>query len=430
MTTTPDKLGAARLMLESLGLSPQDLLDAPDGDSGTITLREYAGAALAVLKAKKPGTHGTYHGPLAVLIDGLPDLCRCRCPACTNTAGTCSCTPDEADTDGHAPTCTGSDCAERFPGVGDVAMDRIDLNQLDTGQTWVTLRAAKRTDVYNAARAAAGRTMLERDGRGAGENYVGAVRWLFKRALTEGVVRRNLAADLAKPSRLDSPPRALTVAELDELFAVATTTGRDPELDGLLLWADLETGSRAGGLLNMTVGRLDQESSVNRTFEKKTRNRNDVPITPALTRTLIAHAIDRGPRVPAPADAAPELRRAGLPNLRGNSPLLYRRPEDTFDHDGVFLARTVHPVSAKRLDNLRARLKRHLKWADDRQLRWHDLRHTTGTMLERVAGAAVSRAQLGHTTQSTNDIYTAATLAEQAAAIARLFGTSHPLVDE
>ena len=38
--TSPENINAARLVLQSLGLDAQDLIDAPDAASTTVTLRE------------------------------------------------------------------------------------------------------------------------------------------------------------------------------------------------------------------------------------------------------------------------------------------------------------------------------------------------------------------------------------------------------
>ena len=111
-----------------------------------------------------------------------------------------------------------------------------------------------------------------------------------------------------------------------------------------------------------------------------------------------------------------------VPALRADSPVLYREPRDAFDDDGYLVSRAVRPVTRTSLDSMRGRLRRRLPWADDRSLRLHDFRHTTGRLLERVYGKAISQAQLGHGAKDANDMYTVPRIEEQRAAIGTLFG--------
>ena len=80
------------------------------------------------------------------------------------------------------------------------------------------------------------------------------------------------------------------------------------------------------------------------------------------------------------------------------------------------------------LHPLRARIRKNLPWAEEYGLRWHDIRHTVATMLDRLAGHAVAADHLGHKTPADmTATYTKASLEEDAAAIAVLFNCDHSL---
>lgn len=69
------------------------------------------------------------------------------------------------------------------------------------------------------------------DGRASSESCVAAARAVFTRALKAGHVAANPALLVEKPRRLPNRRRALTNAELDDVWAAVTATTRDPELE-------------------------------------------------------------------------------------------------------------------------------------------------------------------------------------------------------
>jgi integrase/recombinase XerC len=76
-----------------------------------------------------------------------------------------------------------------------------------------------------------------RGGRGAQENLVAALRCLYRRAVDDGLIAEadNPARKVAKPRRLASTRRAMPDTRLAEINETATATGDDPQLDTLLL---------------------------------------------------------------------------------------------------------------------------------------------------------------------------------------------------
>lgn len=90
-----------------------------------------------------------------------------------------------------------------------------------------------------------------RGGRNAAENFIAAVRCLYRHAVADRILTEaeNPALKVAKPRRLPSPRRALADHELAEINAAAAETGDDPYLDTLLLRLHTETACRRGGAL-------------------------------------------------------------------------------------------------------------------------------------------------------------------------------------
>lgn len=149
-----------------------------------------------------------------------------------------------------------------------------------------------------------------RGGRGAAEHLIGALRCVYRHAVADGLIdeARNPAVRVAKPRRLGGTRRALPDARLSEIITVATTTGNDPDLDGLMVRLHLETACRRGGALGLLVADLDVEQCLVRLREKGDTVRWQ-PVSPSLMGRLLDHATER-----SAAGAVPVLRyRGGRP---------------------------------------------------------------------------------------------------------------------
>lgn len=85
-----------------------------------------------------------------------------------------------------------------------------------------------------------------RHGRHAGEHVIAAARAIYNRAIADGHIAPGAspAHRVAKPRRLPSTRRALTAHELDQINAVARTSGNDVILDAILLRLHTETACR------------------------------------------------------------------------------------------------------------------------------------------------------------------------------------------
>jgi integrase/recombinase XerC len=199
-----------------------------------------------------------------------------------------------------------------------------------------------------------------RGGRSTTENFIAALRCLYRHAEDDGLITKtdNPARKVDKPRRLPSTRRALTDTNMTEINDVAATTGDDPELDTLLLRLHTETACRRGGALHLRPRDLDREQCLVLLREKGETTRWQ-PVSPTLMAHLLAHAQQRGADNP---------------------------------HGQLLRYRHSAPITTRRYDHLWERLGRHLPWVATQGVSTHWLRHTTLTWVERTFGFAVAHA--------------------------------------
>jgi len=130
-------------------------------------------------------------------------------------------------------------------------------------------------------------------GNGARENFVAAARCLFKLACDEQLLRSNPALDVPKPGRVANNRRALLPHELAQLSQVSRATGKDAPLDALIERFVLETGARREGVLNLELGPLDRQRCLV-VLDEKNNQRRQQPVSPTLMHALLEHACSRG----------------------------------------------------------------------------------------------------------------------------------------
>ncbi|MFG3423753.1 tyrosine-type recombinase/integrase [Micromonospora sp. NPDC048063] len=236
-----------------------------------------------------------------------------------------------------------------------------------------------------------------RNGRHAGEHVIAAARAFYSRAVADGLIDASAspAHRVAKPRRLPSTRRALTSYELEEINAVARTSGNDVVLDALLLRLHTESACRRGGALALRLVDLDATNGLVRLAEKGAVRWQ--PVSLDLAEHLHEHARVRG---------------AVLPTDR----LLHYR-------NGL-------PISSRRYDHLWKRIGERLPWVAAQGISTHWLRHTTLTWVERHFGYGVARAYAGHTDSpgSSTTTYIKADLHAVADALSAMTGQPHPLV--
>ncbi|WP_290050069.1 hypothetical protein [Amycolatopsis solani] len=102
-----------------------------------------------------------------------------------------------------------------------------------------------------------------RGGRNAAENFIAAVRCLYKHLVNDQRIddRNNPAIRVTKPRRNPSTRRGLANDRLIELSDVVASTGNDPELDALICRLHVETACRRGGALALRPRDLDESSA-------------------------------------------------------------------------------------------------------------------------------------------------------------------------
>ncbi|WP_308301003.1 MULTISPECIES: hypothetical protein [unclassified Crossiella] len=99
-----------------------------------------------------------------------------------------------------------------------------------------------------------------RGGRSAAEHFIAALRCLYRRAEIDELIPTgsNPALKVPKPRRLPSTRCAVANDRLAEINQVAATTGNDPELDMLILRLHTETACRRSGALTLRPLDLDE----------------------------------------------------------------------------------------------------------------------------------------------------------------------------
>jgi hypothetical protein len=158
----------------------------------------------------------------------------------------------------------------------------------------------------------------------------------------------------------------LTEPQLEDLRGIATSTGRDRELDGLLIEFLWETGWRREGVLNCTLDGIDGPAGAARTTMKNGKTQQS-PVNSHLLAEIVALAVTRGARHP---------------------------------WDAVFRGRNGRPISAKHFENLSKRLKRHKSWAAPLRIGPHAVRRSTITEVTARHGVAAGIAWANHSRRS------------------------------
>lgn len=134
-----------------------------------------------------------------------------------------------------------------------------------------------------------------RGGRGAAEHVIAALRCVYNHAVADGLIaeHENPARRVPKPRRLPSTRRGLPDARLAEINRAAARTGNDPELDTLLLRLHTETACRRAGALALKPEDLDVDQCLIMLREKGDTARWQ-PVSPTLMKHLRAHTTHRG----------------------------------------------------------------------------------------------------------------------------------------
>jgi hypothetical protein len=330
-------LGIIAQLMEANALSFEDLNDhqsTPTGSSDGQSLAEYVAK---VLDGLTKNTGGSYKTHFNHLLNGVARQCECICATCVADFArtrTCSC------------QCTKCAKATNFPALGEKQISKRFIMEINIDQlaALVQTMATKRAMHANLIRAHKGLTAKPTHGQGAREMCVSSMRCLFKKMVKQQIITINPAEDTSKGHRSEPNRRALTDAELTQLLETVVTGGDDPVLDLALTWAELELGARRGGILNLTVGRLDRVAQVVGLLEKGNKIGRQ-PCSLPLIDFMFAIAKERGGDRCVP----------GHSMFDPNAAVFYFKDSTPT---------TLHAVSGRRFDTLHKRIQRTLPLAN------------------------------------------------------------------
>jgi len=397
-----DKLQHSLAMLKMAGVDLDDLVryaNSGQGEGAGYPLQWYVDDILPGLTRN---TARSYRTHFQHLIDGIERQCDCTCVTCIEqfrTDRSCRC---------ECATCKS---AVGFTGIGDTPVSRSVISQLNLELLVQTVRkmASKKAMADNVARARQGLSPKPTHGQGAQEMCVTALSALFARLVREGVLSKNPADELPRGHRSTSKRRSLTDAELASLFQVVVSGGDDHELDLALTWAEFELGARRNGIVSLTIGQLDFETQMVTLHEKGNRQ-DQQPCSKELLAYLSEIALKR----------AGDICRPGSSIYNPNAKVLYYKDSTPTE---------LHPITSRRFDTLHKRIQQSLPWANSMSYSGHALRHTVGTIVERMAGYEVAKRMLRHAGTTQTDTYVKAGPVEVAKAISQITGFGHPLAD-
>ncbi|MCW3844527.1 site-specific integrase [Micromonospora yasonensis] len=336
MSADATTVAAAWQVLAHLGVTLTDLRSHTDGPAALPTIAEYLPRVIAAAGPGAQRTYGTYWQRMATA-------------------------------------------------WGDRPLDAVAASDVEALKQQMTTTARSRRN--------------SRNGRHAGEHVIAAARAFYSRAIADGLIDASAspAHRVAKPRRLPSTRRALTPKELEEINAVARTSGNDVILDALLLRLHTETACRRGGAIALRLVDLDRTNGLVRLIEKNGVVRWQ-PITLDLAEHLYEHAQARGAARPI---------------------------------DRLLRYRNGLPISSRRYDHLWKRIGERLPWVATQGISTHWLRHTTLTWVERNFGYGIARAYAGHTDSpgSSTTTYIKADLHDLADALSAMTGQPHPFAN-
>jgi site-specific recombinase XerD len=297
------------------------------------------------------------------------------------------------------------------PGYGGRHPGTITMSDVEILEKWVWVNALADLAGRNRRRAARGEPAIQGHGKGARENFIAAIRSLYRRAAADNLVQANCspAADIAKPKRQATRSRrSMTESELADVWLSSSTTGDDPELDAALFEFHADTGSRPEGAINLKLRHLVRDGIV-----KGVRYRNAIVLDQKRDKLTV---------VPVRASLLDLLEK--LARSRGSS-----QPEDpVFRYRGRHRhTGERHPrLSHRRHDTWYGRVRGHHAWAREEEWTAYWLRHHTAEQVEALAGRDAKRIFLGHEPDGVTDGYGPSHWDHVAWALSQLTGEDHP----
>jgi len=242
------------------------------------------------------------------------------------------------------------------------------------------------------------RRAITKNGAGAQESIIYALRRIWTSAVTDGLTNRNIALELKRPPKSRARNRrGLNEKELKLLQKCLATKTKDPELSLLVLRLALETGARRGELLAIKFGDIQRESGcINLLTDTK---KNSIALQP-ITKSLM-QALD-----------------LFIKNRIGNHPS---------KNDFILVDKLGNKIG-RRWFELTSELVRNnvkeLSGSSEVWFSWHLTRHTMATLIERSSGYSIAARYLRHNLSNLSTvtgIYTSVTLDELKYALSLLW---------
>jgi integrase len=277
---------------------------------------------------------------------------------------------------------------------GPLPIDMIRVDEIKTFLDQAQDRAQRMSQLRKAS--------TRGNGAAAFNMALDALHAVWQQGLLEKAVEANLLKAIPRQRTVHKKRYALKPRELDEVFEVARSGGKDPILDFVLVWFLSETACRRHGIINLRLEEIDTERQVI-TLTEKNGSMEEQPITRALMEALLELAAARGCQ--SPRDKV--FRQ--LPTKR---------------------AKRFRDVDGKVFDELFSRVRATLGWADKKGISAHWIRHTTLTWVERTSGMATAAKYARHANATVTGDYTEADIIELAKALEKLTGIPHPLTQE
>lgn len=296
-----------------------------------------------------------------------------------------------------------------WPGYGHLRPDEVTSTRFITATSWARLRASTEAHRRDEIRRKEGQAPCGWTGDGAVETLITATRGLYRLAAGDGLVKEGFdpTTSVTKPKRSEGSRGPLTPTRLADVAMTMTTTGNDPELDGMLLSYHLLTGARQEGAWRLQLRHLHDDTQAIAIPDKGSKTKRGgyaladlVPVPASLLLDLRAFAASRGSHLPTD----PVFR------YRGRN-----RQQQAYP-----------PLTRRRYNTIYKRIRTQHEWAAADGFGVHTLRHHAAAKLEAIGGRPVKMRFLRHTPNGQTDGYGRADFSHLAWAIATWTGEPHP----
>ena len=263
------------------------------------------------------------------------------------------------------------------------------------------MRLAKKTYAINAkCRRAKGLSIKEETGHHAYNRALDTLATIVSYGIKKGLLANSPLSDIKRKAISESDRHGLTPEQVEEILSAALRSGRDPQLEYLMLWTIIETACRSGGLIKLQLQDLDSKDLMIRFHEKGGKSRKQ-PVSQALMQSLISLAKSRG--VTSPTDY--------LLSYKYICECAYTSKSECecISHQHSSCSEFSVPVSPHNFEKLWKRLGEKITWVAEKQISNHWLRHTTLTWVDRATSSnSIASKYAGHGPATVTAGYTSA----------------------